>query len=176
MTSVFCAGQYTISSSVYVELWSSEDYMLNITLLEVLYTQKTTYIHVSKSFRTESITKNTLTTINTRWEATQKVMAAKLTRMTHKIAIQLQLVAESCAIYSSRSRRPVRQLLDTPSYFEICCFPDDWVWWSSLGLSLTRLIARENFIIPSCFVISCLSKSYLLTEHHAMKAYWGVEV
>jgi len=37
-------------------------------------------------------------------------MAAKLTRLTHKIAIQLHLVAESC------SRRPVRKLLDTRPY------------------------------------------------------------
>jgi hypothetical protein len=44
-------------------------------------------------------------------------MAAKLTRLIHKIAIQLQLVAESCTICSSRSRRTVRKLLDTPSYF-----------------------------------------------------------
>jgi hypothetical protein len=43
-------------------------------------------------------------------------MAAKLTRLTHKIAIQLHLVAENCTICSSRSRRPVRRLLDTPSY------------------------------------------------------------
>jgi len=35
---------------------------------------------------------------------------------THKITIQLHLVAESCNIYSSRSRRPVQKLLDTPSY------------------------------------------------------------
>jgi hypothetical protein len=43
-------------------------------------------------------------------------MAAKLTRVTHKIAIQLYLVAESCTTCSSRSKRPVRKLLDTPSY------------------------------------------------------------
>jgi hypothetical protein len=54
--------------------------------------------------------------INTRWEATQRVMAAKLNTLTHKIAIQLHPVAESCTIWSSRSRRPVRKLLDTPSY------------------------------------------------------------
>jgi hypothetical protein len=42
-------------------------------------------------------------------------MAAKVTRLTHKIAIQLYLVAENCTICSSRSRRPVRKLLDTPS-------------------------------------------------------------
>jgi hypothetical protein len=69
----------------------------------------------SKSFRTQSITKCTLTTIKTRWEATQRFMAKKLTRLTQKIAIQLNLVAESCSTCSSRSRRPVRKLLDTPS-------------------------------------------------------------
>jgi len=42
-------------------------------------------------------------------------MAAKLTRLTYKIAIQLQLVVESCNICSSRSRRPVQKLLDTHS-------------------------------------------------------------
>jgi len=41
---------------------------------------------------------------------------AKLTRLTHSIVIQLQLVAESCAICSSLSGRPVRKLLDTLSY------------------------------------------------------------
>jgi hypothetical protein len=74
------------------------------------------YEGVSNSSRTKSITKYTLTTINTRWEATQSVITAKLTRLTDKIAIQLHLVAESCTICSSRSRRPVRKLLDTPSY------------------------------------------------------------
>jgi hypothetical protein len=44
-----------------------------------------------------------------------KDMAAKLTRLTHKIAIQLRLVAKSCTICNSRSRRPVRKLLDTLS-------------------------------------------------------------
>jgi hypothetical protein len=56
------------------------------------------YEGVSKSFRTESITKYMLTIINTRSEATQRVMAAKLTRLTHKIAMQLHLVEKSCTI------------------------------------------------------------------------------
>jgi hypothetical protein len=38
---------------------------------------------------------------------------AKLTRLTYKIAIQLHVVAENCTICF---RRPVRKLLDTPSY------------------------------------------------------------
>jgi hypothetical protein len=40
-------------------------------------------------------------------------MAEKLTRLTQ---IQLHLVAENYTIRSSRYRRPVRKLLDTPSY------------------------------------------------------------
>jgi hypothetical protein len=44
--------------------------------------------------------KYTLTFGVTRSEATQSVMAAKLTRLTHKIAIQLHLVVESCNICS----------------------------------------------------------------------------
>jgi hypothetical protein len=43
-------------------------------------------------------------------------MASKLTRLTHKITIQPHLVADSCIICSSRSRRPVRKHLDTSSY------------------------------------------------------------
>jgi len=43
-------------------------------------------------------------------------MAVKLRRLTHKIATQLHLVAESCTVFSSRSRWPVRKLLGTPSY------------------------------------------------------------
>jgi len=42
-------------------------------------------------------------------------MAVKLARLTHKIAIQLHLVAESCIVCNSRSWRPVRTLLATPS-------------------------------------------------------------
>jgi len=77
---------------------------------------RTIYENVSKSFRTESIMTYKLTTIKTRWEATKRVMVAKLTRLTHKIAIQLHIVAESCTICSSRSMRPVRKLLDAPSH------------------------------------------------------------
>jgi len=43
-------------------------------------------------------------------------MAAKLTTLTHGIPIQLHLVPESFIIRSSRSRRPVRKLLDTSSH------------------------------------------------------------
>jgi hypothetical protein len=47
-------------------------------------------------------------------------MAAKLTRLTRKIAMQLHILAESYTICSSRSRRPVRKLLDTTSYAVQC--------------------------------------------------------
>jgi len=58
--------------------------------------------------------------INTQ-ESTQRIIAAKLTRLTHKIAIQLPLVAESCTICSSHSKWPIGKLLDTPSYV-ICAY------------------------------------------------------
>jgi hypothetical protein len=45
-------------------------------------------------------------------------MTSKLTRLTQIIAMQLHLVAESCTIFSSPSRRPVRKPLDTPSYID----------------------------------------------------------
>jgi hypothetical protein len=41
-------------------------------------------------------------------------MSTKLTRLTHKIVIQLHVEAESGTICSSRSRRLVRKLLVTP--------------------------------------------------------------
>jgi len=41
---------------------------------------------VSKSFRTESITKHKLTFGITRWEATQRFMATEFNRLTHKLA------------------------------------------------------------------------------------------
>jgi len=49
-------------------------------------------------------------------------MEAKLTRLTHTIAIQLHLLAESCTICSSCSRRPIRKFLDTPSYTSLYIF------------------------------------------------------
>jgi len=51
------------------------------------------------------------------------VIVTKLTRLTHKIAIQLHLVAESFTVCSSCSRRPVQKHLDGPSYLLTCSFP-----------------------------------------------------
>jgi len=51
-------------------------------------------------------------------------MAAKLAILTHKIAIQLHLVAETCTIGSSGYRRPVRKLLDTPSYNKLLAYSE----------------------------------------------------
>jgi hypothetical protein len=89
-----------------------------------MYTHTHTHTHtkhrhtdgVSESFRTESITKYKFTFGIARSEATQRVTATKLTTLAHKMAIQLHLVAQSYTICSSRSRRPVRKLLDTSSY------------------------------------------------------------
>jgi hypothetical protein len=109
----FCSYTFSLNSwNFHVVLFlTSADFRLNYFPLY--------HEGVSKRFRTESITKCTLTFGITRWGATQRVMAGKLTRLTHKIAIHLHLVAESCTICSSRSRRPVRKLLDHPRTTEI---------------------------------------------------------
>jgi len=46
-------------------------------------------------------------------------MVAKVTRLIHKIVIYLHLVAESCTICSSHSRKPVQKLLYTILYVEL---------------------------------------------------------
>jgi hypothetical protein len=63
--------------------------------LTAQHKNKTLCQGVFKSSRTESITIYTLTFGITRSEVTQRVMAAKVTRLTRKIEIQLHLVAES---------------------------------------------------------------------------------
>jgi hypothetical protein len=45
------------------------------------------------------------------------VMAAKLTRLTHKIAVQLHLVAKRYTTYSSRSRRQSGNFWIYPLYY-----------------------------------------------------------
>jgi hypothetical protein len=61
-------------------------------------------------------------------------MAAKLTRLTYRIVIQMHVVAESCTICSSRSRQPVCKLLDTPSYVCISRFVGIFILVSFLVL------------------------------------------
>jgi hypothetical protein len=79
-------------------------------------------------------------------------MAAKLNKLTHKIAIQLHLVAESCIICSSCSRRTVRELLDTPSYL-----PVSQVWLLPSGF-------RRKTLCWNTASIVCLRPSVLLQK------------
>jgi len=44
-----------------------------------------------------------------------KGYSGELTRLNHKVAKQLHLLAESCTTCSTRSRRPVRKFLNTLS-------------------------------------------------------------
>jgi hypothetical protein len=70
-------------------------------------------------------------------------LAAKLTRLTHRIEIQLHLVAESYIIRSSRSRRPVRKLLDTPSYTASL-----FLIWNSTSLYIKHyLVLSETYYL-----------------------------
>jgi hypothetical protein len=114
---------FTIASSIiYLRSCLSVQLPLARIVAYLAGSDYTTYDGVSKSFRTGSMTKYPLTFGITHCEATERVMVAKLTRLTHRIAIQMHLVAESCTMSRSRSRRPVRKLLDTPSYIDLFCF------------------------------------------------------
>jgi hypothetical protein len=92
------------------------------------------YEGVSKGFRTDLITKYTLTTINTHWEATQSVMTTKLTILTQKIAIKLHLVAESCLQFS----------LQTFGYTLVYCS-----FWKDLE-KLQHHMIQVWYRVPSC--------------------------
>jgi hypothetical protein len=83
------------------------------------------------------------------------IMATKLTRLTHKIAIQLYLVAENCTIRSSRSRQPVRRRI------------------SNVQIHITfKMMANESLEKVNVKV----KLSLCFTKHHAIKRHSGVEV
>jgi hypothetical protein len=115
----------------------------------VSFLENVSYEGVSKSLRTEYIE----ITITTRWEVTQRVMATKLTRLTQKVAIQLHLVAESVTICSSRSRRPVLKLLDTPSYVVtyqyIYIYIYIYIYQNGRTSFLCTVVARANIRVHS---------------------------
>jgi hypothetical protein len=98
---------------IMVMKFCSSNINMSMCIICILYTADT-YKGVSKSFWIESIMKSSTTT-NT-WEATQRVKVAKLTRLTHKIAIQLHIAAESSTICSYCSSWPVRESFDILSY------------------------------------------------------------
>jgi hypothetical protein len=91
-------------------------YSLRRSLHGVSYSVTAFILECIQKFPNWVLTKSKTIIINTRWKTRQSVMATELTRLTHKITIQLYLVAESCTICSSRSKRPVRELLNAPSY------------------------------------------------------------
>jgi hypothetical protein len=75
-------------------------------------------------------------------------MAAKLTRLIHKIAIQLYLITEICTICNSRSRRPVRKLLDTASYIhETEVEPETYDAEVTIALNVTSSIRYRCCIL-----------------------------
>jgi len=103
-------------------------------------------------------------------------MAAKLTKPTHKIAIQLHLVTESCTVCSSCSRRPVRKLLDTHSYEVFYnCPPSSSRLFVYLGtcitvlphlsvVSLLRVFAVVPPQLPGCFAHLRVSTTIILPQ------------
>jgi hypothetical protein len=94
-------------------------------------------------------------------------MAAKLTRLTHKTAIQLHLVAECCTIGSSHSRRPVRKLLNTLLWSSSWYRGAASTWLPVSPITYTSLRSNED---RSCHFSP--SPCYVGRYHHSMAHPW----
>jgi len=111
-------------------------------------------------------------------------MAAKLTRITHRIAIQLHLLAERCTICSCRSRRHVQKIWIHPRihgiewvdncersykkrlwkevivvYFKLLVGPMSW-----MGPGVSAI--RKNFLPhPSRYSTGCCKSPPIIQRH-----------
>jgi hypothetical protein len=89
-------------------------------------------------------------------------MVAKLIRLTHKIAIQLHLVAESCTIFSYRSRLQVRKLLDTPSNIIFPSTTRSSEWTLVFRFSNPNILSTSNHS-HACYMPYHLNLLHLIT-------------
>jgi hypothetical protein len=110
-------------------------------------------------------------------------MAAKLTRPTHRIVIQLHLVAESCTICNSRSRRPVRKLLDTASCMRLCSqFRDckfltpKFPFLYPLRKVVTVLVSLRHLHVPSGTHTSCSQIHTMHGSNHTLHKYSNLNI
>jgi hypothetical protein len=97
-------------------------------------------------------------------------MVAKLARMTHKIAILLHLVAESCT-FSFQAVSP-----ETFGYTFVCCVLNCIRSFKCLQVVGNFVLLHVSKRKLERVVTMSLKLHSALTEHHAIKAYWGVEV
>jgi hypothetical protein len=108
--------------------------------------------------------KYTLTFGISRREATQRVMAAKLTRVTHKIAIQLHLLVESCNYLqvSLQAASP-----ETFGYTFVLCGHDLFFFEfrSSLTIPKNDYENTQTFAVCVSFVLSVCFMHYLKRKH-----------
>jgi hypothetical protein len=88
--------------------------------------------------------------------------------LTHSIVIPLHLVAESSTICSSRSRQPVRKLLDTPSYNSWHSRP------SYLNAILSGHLTVCTMSVALCSNVGTISfySTYCVVTFHVEKHAW----
>jgi hypothetical protein len=96
-------------------------------------------------------------------------MAAKLTRLTYKIAIQLYLVAESCTICSSRSRWPVRKLLRMRVTSHVHLRLIDFITRSISICSKVQIIKRLIMQLSTAFCYFLFLKCKHSPQHFVLK-------
>jgi len=85
-------------------------------------------------------------------------MAAKFTRLTHKIATQLHLVAEISTICSSCFGRPVRKLLDAPSYTEVGNAKYSECYLKSVAVKTLKRFKNESQVNFIAIAVFCIDK------------------
>jgi hypothetical protein len=108
-------------------------------------------------------------------------VAAKLTRLTHEIAIRLHLVAESCTICSSRFRRPVRKLLVTPSRNAVrdkVHSPLHFLRGENLKVIKFHMSRCMRLIAKAVLSVTCLTRNIIpskqTNKQTSFYAMWGV--
>jgi hypothetical protein len=100
-------------------------------------------------------------------------MATKLTTLTHKIAIQLHLVAESCTICNSSSERPVQKLLETLSYSNMFPSTARSSEWSLVFRFSNQYTVRVSNVSHACYT-PCSSHPPSLD--HPNNIWWSLQV
>jgi hypothetical protein len=139
---------------------------------------------VSKCFRTVSITKHTLTIINTRWEATQKVMQAKLTRMTHKIARQLHQVTAVPFAFLVPGGQSGNFWIYPRRVCRWNCFrivSNGWLWYLWCRIFTTRYLVRyfetdfQRYQLPT-FYVTCTTANERAATGNYKTSQWSLEL
>jgi len=115
--------------------------IMTMTMMTVCYTRG-----CIQKFPDRVIRKYTLITINARWKATQRIMVAKLTRLTHKIVIQLYPVQRVLPFAVLASGGHSGNFWIRPR--KSCSFLGFWILsYLSMTFNSRKFVGRDVYIV-----------------------------